>query len=142
MEFFNEMCSRCIIQQSLKTHVFDIPKKWVSVSQPVREWNWGKHKLVVFPKLWYIFLTLTILLLSICKYKSYSGEVKEKVCTIKINISVSFAFTKTGLLLYEQCSAILVSASSWFDVKRLCCWDCRINNVFFLIFKVLFPINL
>ena len=32
--------------------------------------------------------------------------------SIAVNISVSFAFTKTGLLLSEQCSAILVFASS------------------------------
>ena len=38
---------------------------------------------------------------------------------LKIVISVFFAFTKTYLLLSEQCGAILVSVSSYFDVKRL-----------------------
>ena len=35
-------------------HIFDIPKKWLTVSQPVREWNWCKwceHKLIVFQKI-------------------------------------------------------------------------------------------
>ena len=122
-------------------HVFDIPKKCLMVSQPVREWNWGKYKLVVFPKFWYILLTLTTLPLCICRYQPYGGEVKAKACTIKIDISVSFAFTKTGLLPSEPCSAILVSISSWFDVKRLCCWGCNISNVSFSIFKVVWPIK-
>ena len=56
-------------------------------------------------------------------------------------MSIYFAFNKTGLLLFEQCSAILVSASSWFDVKRHCYWDCDINTVSFSIFKVVRPIK-
>ena len=122
-----------------KIHVFDIPKNWLTVSQQVREWNWRKHILVFFPK--FVFLTLTILPLSICRYQSYDGEVKAKAYTIKINISVSFAFTKTGLLLSEQCSAVLVPASSWFDVKRLSYWDCDISTLSFSIFKVVRPIK-
>ena len=39
---------------------------------------------------------------SICRYQSYGGEVKAKAYTNKINTSVSFAFTKTVLLLSEQ----------------------------------------
>ena len=116
-----------------KTHVFHIPKKWQTVSQLVRKWNWGKHKLVVFSNILIIFLTIVISLLSFCRSQSYGGEVKSKVYTIKIDISVSFTFTKIDLLPSEKCSAIKVSASSWFDVKRLCYWDCEIYTVSFLI---------
>ena len=46
---------------------------------------------------------LTILLLSICKYQPYGEEIKAKAYNVKTDIYVSFAFTKTDLLLSEQC---------------------------------------
>ena len=81
-----------------KTHVFGIPKKLLTVSQPVREWNWCKHKLHVFPKFWYIFLTLKILPLYIYGHHSYGGEVK--AYTIKINILCVFCFYQNWLAAF------------------------------------------
>ena len=109
--------TRCAADESFssrfKTHVFYIPKNWLKLSLPVTECNLDKHKLVgfFFRKLM-VFFMLTVLSLSTCKYQLYGGEVMAKASTMKINISVSFVFAKTGLLLFEQCSAILVSASS------------------------------
>ena len=81
---------------------------------------------------------IIILLLTICKYQSYGGETKAKAYTIKTNKYVSFAFTKTGLLLSEQW---VISESLLLLVKRLCCLYGDVNTLSFSIFKLVQPIK-
>lgn len=95
------------------------------------EWNWSKHRQIasfIFPK----FSNISSFSISTCQ--SYGGKITSEVYIIKIK---SFVFIETDLLISEKCNAILVPASSWFDVKRLRCSDCDINTPSLSIFKVM-----